>query len=385
MAWHYLLVFGHGAPKMALSGRSSGVSRCATSLLCALLVLCSGAGFAQSLRLEADRAGVLVGAGVQPLQSTWDAAYTKTLAREFSMVEPGDEMKWWVIRKTQDAFDFSQADRVVEFAREHGMKVRGHSLVWGWQNPEWLSKGQFTPQQLSGLMKQHIDTVLSHYRGKVFAWDVVNEAIDEKGALRSSLWYDKPGIGLTGKGTAYMEQAFRWAHEADPDALLFYNDGGGETLNAKSDAIYAIVKDFKKRGVPIHGVGLQMHLDLHADVAGIAANIRRLTALGVEVHVTEMDVALRVATDAQPVDPGDLERQASIYRDVARACLASPGCTAIQTWGFTDKHSWIGSHSHGTQGAALLFDASYRPKPAYEGLRKALAEGRSSVSGAPTQ
>jgi endo-1,4-beta-xylanase len=345
-----------------------------------VLVILEGLGWAQSLRVEGDRVGLLVGAGVEPFES-WEGAYIKILAREFSMVEPGDAMKWWVIRRQESGFDFSRADPVVEFAHKHGMKVRGHTLVWGRQNPEWLSKGRFAPPELSRLLKQHIDTVVSHYRSRVFAWDVVNEALDEKGTLRSTLWYDQPGIGLAGKGSAYMEQAFRWAHEADPDALLFYNDSGGEAMNAKSDAIYAMVKDFKARGVPIHGVGLQMHVDLHADVAGIAANIRRLTALGVEVHVTEMDVALRVGADEQPVEAGDLERQAAVYGEVARACLANPGCTAIQTWGFTDKHSWIRSHSHGTQGAALLFDAKYAPKPAYGALKEALAEGRGGSIG----
>jgi endo-1,4-beta-xylanase len=147
-------------------------------------------------------------------------------------------------------------------------------------------------------------------------------------------------------------------------------------VNPKSDAIYAMVRDFRQRRVPIDGVGLQMHIaNLHADVASISANIGRFTALGVQVHITEMDVAL-------PVDAGgsaraeDLERQADIYREIANACLAHRGCTAIQTWGFTDKYSWIGSHSKHTQGAALPFDRNYQPKPAYLALREALEKAR---------
>jgi endo-1,4-beta-xylanase len=148
-------------------------------------------------------------------------------------------------------------------------------------------------------------------------------------------------------------------------------------MNPKSDAIYAMVRDFRQSGVPIDGVGFQMHIaNLHADVASISANIGRFTALGVQVHITEMDVALPVDSNGNP-RPEDLQLQADIYRDIATACLARPGCTAIQTWGFTDKYSWIGSHSKKTLGAALPFDRNYRANPAYAALRNALEQARS--------
>ncbi len=182
------------------------------------------------------------------------------------------------------------------------MKVRGHCLVWGRYNPDWLTQGHFTTRQLSQLLREHITRVMKHYCGQVFAWDVVNEALDENGKVRDSLWYNQPGIGLAGKGTAYIEQVFRWAHEADPHALLFYNEAEGEGMNRKSDAIYAMVKDFKRRGVPIDGVGLQMHIptldaDMQAVAADVSANIARLTALGVQVHITELDVSLPLDSD----------------------------------------------------------------------------------------
>ena len=205
---------------------------------------------------------------------------------------------------------------------------------------------------------------------------MANEAFDEgkrTGELRSTIWYDAPGIGYAQKGPAYLAQCFRWAHEADPQALLFYNEAEAEPLNRKSDAIYAMVHDFKRQGVPIDGVGMQLHIGAELpDIASISANIARFTALGVQVHITEMDVSLPVDPDGNAVN-SDLQQQASIYRQVAEACLAHPGCTAIQTWGFTDKYSWIGSHSKKTRGAALPFDRNYQPKPAYEALRQALA------------
>lgn len=341
-----------------------------------LLLLLAATAVTPSLREAADQAHLQIGAAIRPSLFS-EAAYSATLAREFNMVEPEDAMKWWTVRAHADTFDFREGDEVIRFAQAHGMKVRGHCLVWDHDNPEWLTHNRYTPHQLSQILQEHIATVMQHYAGKVFAWDVVNEALDENGRVKDSPWYNQPGIGLAGKATAYIEQAFRWAHEADPHALLFYNDNGGEDLNPKSDAIYAMVKDFKQRGVPIDGVGLQMHVpNLELDIAAVAANIARLTALGVQVHITELDVSLPLDSNNN-AGHDDLLRQAEIYRGVARACLQSPGCTAIQTWGFTDKYSWIGSHSKKTRGAALLFDRNYQPKPAYRALRDALTQAKS--------
>lgn len=348
--------------------------------LCFLIPLLSSTAVGPSLRQAADRAHVLVGTAVRPALFS-EAAYSTTLTREFNMLEPEDAMKWWTLRPDVGTFDFSEGDKAVRFAQAHGMKVRGHCLVWDHNNPEWLTRGHFTTTQLLDLLHGHINTVMKHYRGRVFAWDVVNEALDENGQLKNSPWYNQPGIGLSERGTAYIEQAFRWAHEADPQALLFYNEAEGEGLNRKSDAICTMVRDFKRRGVPIDGVGLQMHISQPGrDLAAVAANIARLTALGLQVHITELDVALPLDASGS-VSHDDLMQQAEVYRGVVRACLQNPGCTAIQTWGFTDKYSWIGSHSHGTHGAALPFDRTYKPKPAYDAIldefssKRAIHEG----------
>jgi endo-1,4-beta-xylanase len=370
-------------------------------LVLAAAAFCLGSGAAvpeQSLREAARSSGLLIGTAVRPAQLS-EAAYASTLAREFNMVEPEDALKWEVVHPERESFDFSQADQIVDFAIRHGMKVRGHTLVWHRQNPQWLTEGNYASSELAQILELHIKTVVGHYRGKLFAWDVVNEAFDEShpGSLRSTLWRDQPGIDIASgselrassnparpepaarssqQSYSYIERCFRWAHEADPQALLFYNEAEAEVLNPKSDAIFAMVRDFRQRGVPIDGVGFQMHIaHLHADVASISANIERFTALGVQVHITEMDVALPIDPNGD-ARPEDLQLQADIYRQIANACLSHPGCTAIQTWGFTDKYSWIGSHSKHTQGAALLFDRTYRAKPACEALRQALEAGR---------
>ena len=361
----------------------------------------SGAGGVpeQSLREAAQASGLLIGTAVRP-PALSEPAYAATLAREFNMLEPEDALKWEVVHPERESYDFSQADQIVDFAARHGMKVRGHTLVWHRQNPKWLTEGKYTSGELAEILEKHIKTVVGHCRGKIFAWDVVNEAFDElhPGELRSTIWRDQPGIAIASsyepratsnpgrselearsskQSYSYIERCFRWAHEADPQALLFYNEAEAETMNPKSDAIYAMVRDFRQRGVPIDGVGLQMHIaNLHADVASIAANIQRFTALGVQVHITEMDVALPVDAEGN-ARAEDLQLQADIYRQIATACVSHPGCTAIQTWGFTDKYSWIGSHSKKTQGAALLFDRNYQAKPAYDALRGALEQVRS--------
>lgn len=327
-------------------------------------VLATGSGAPPTLRQAAERSDLLIGTAVRPYALS-EAAYSETLSREFNMVEPEDAMKWWIVRRRQGTFDFAEGDQIMRFAQVHRMKVRGHCLVWDHDNPKWLTAANFTPEQLSHLLQEHIATVMKHYAGQVFAWDVVNEALEEHGKVKDSIWFNAPGIGLSGKGTAYIEQAFRWAHAADPKALLFYNEADAENMNRKSDAVYAMVKDFKQRSVPIDGVGLQMHIShLDLDPKPVAQNIARLAALGLQVQITELDVSLPVEANGVMRDD-DLQRQAQIYRYVVDACLQSRACTAIQIWGFTDRYSWIGSHSQGTRGGALLFDKNYRPKPAY--------------------
>jgi len=327
-----------------------------------------------TLRQAATSANLLIGTAVRPSLFS-EVPYSATLSREFNLLEPEDAMKWSAIRHDGKAFDYHEGDEVVRFAEAHHMKVRACCLVWDHSNPQWLAKG-FSPAQLSNLLKDHITSVMKHYAGRVFAWDVVNEGLDEHGNPKDSIWFNQPGIGLSQKSIAYIEQAFRWAHEADPHALLFYNDNGGEGLGQKSDAIFTMLKEFKRRGVPIDGVGLQMHIfELDFKASAVAANIARLTALGLQVHVTELDVSLPLGAGGQ-VRIEDLNRQADIYGKVVRVCLQNPSCTAIQTWGFTDKYSWIGSHSRGTRGSALPFDRSYKPKAAYDAMLAGLASGR---------
>lgn len=314
---------------------------------------------APTLRSLAQPRGISIGAAVslQPLQT--DPQYRDTLARQFNMLTPENAMKFAAIHPSRNTYTFEDADSIVAFAQAHNMQVRGHNLAWYKTIPSWVTKGNFSRTELINILREHIMTVVSHYRGSVNIWDVVNEAIDNNGALRDSVW-------LRVIGPDYIDLAFRWAHQANPQARLFYNDYDGEGLGRKSDAIYNLLKGLLQRGVPISGVGLQMHIGLagYPKPQDVLANMKRLAALGLEVQITEMDVAIQ--GDPRSMD-AKLAAQAQIYRDMLSACLAVQNCTAFVMWGFTDRYSWI-PLATGHPDAPLIFDGEYRAKPAYDAL-----------------
>jgi len=326
-----------------------------------LLLIGSSPLPAQSLRSLADARGIHIGTAVAPSHLS-EAAYAETLAREFNQAEPENAMKFGPIHPGPKEYNFGPADAVVEFARAHRMDVRGHTLVWHNQVSNWVKNGNFTPEQLTAILDEHIQTVVGRYAGKVYAWDVVNEAFETDGSLRKTIWSGSPD---------YIEHAFRQAHEADPKALLFYNDYSAEVVNKKSDAIYKMAQDFKARRVPLDGVGLQMHVGLKPGaLSSMEANIKRLTDLGLQVQITELDVKLPLE-----VTPESLAAQAKVYGDIVGMCLRNAKCTAVQTWGFTDKYSWIPGANKGF-GAALELDVNYQPKPAYQAIQEALKIAR---------
>jgi endo-1,4-beta-xylanase len=315
-----------------------------------------------TLRSLAEEHGILIGAAVSASQLI-ERDYTQTLSREFNILTTENALKFEPVHPSRNQYSFTDADAIVSFAEANGMKVRGHTLVWHQQLPGWINQGTFTREEWISILHDHITTVVSHYKGQIYAWDVVNEAVADDGSLRNTVW-------LQGIGPEYIELAFQWAHEADPQALLFYNDYGASGLGGKSDAVYNLVKNLTESGVPIDGVGLQMHTSLESPPVfeDIAANFKRLNDLGLEVQVTELDVRIRV-----PATTADLTQQANIYRDMLDVCLSADDCTAFVMWGFTDRYSWIPSANPG-YGSALIFDESYNPKLAYYALIDVFAE-----------
>ncbi|MEU0153519.1 endo-1,4-beta-xylanase [Micromonospora fulviviridis] len=310
---------------------------------------------------------VRIGTAVDSRLLETDPRYRSTLAADFNAVTPEYVMKWAALEPTPGRYDWEAADRLVAFAEANGQAVYGHALVWHSSVPAWVSES-WSPARLREVLHKHITTVVSRYRGKVWAWDVVNEALAENGSLRQSIWLRKLGPG-------YLADAFRWAHEADPDARLFINDYGTEGRTKKADALWRLVRQLRSQGVPVQGVGFQSHLRADQDPTDIAGNLRRFGALGVAVAVTELDVRLQL-----PATPEKLVGQALLYQHVLEACLAVPTCESFTLWGFTDASSWVTYHYPG-YGAACVFDTDLKPKPAHASLIAELRERRSAPPG----
>ena len=304
-------------------------------------------------------------------------AYANLLSSQYSMLEPANAMKWDVTQPTLTTYNFQPGDELVAFAQANAMRVRGHNLCWYTQFPTWLAPyaATATPAQMATLLQNHITAEVTHFGSSVFAWDVVNEAFnDPTGSalptLRDSIWYDQPGIGQT--GTGYIAQAFQWARAANPNALLFYNDYNIEEPGPKFTAVLNMVQDFVKSGVPIDGVGFEMHvlLSYYPSAAELAQNMQALAALGLQVHITEMDVRLLLDANGN-ASAADLQTQAQVYQSILTVCLQQPNCTAFQVWGVSYNDSWIPSAFPGF-GAALPFDFNYQPTPAFYSLLTAM-------------
>ena len=314
---------------------------------------------AEPLRNAAAAAGKLVGAAVKSSLLN-DAVYAGVLGRHFNYLTAEFEMKWDAIERTRGSRDFRGGDAIVAFGQARGMQTKGHALIWHGSVPGWLAA--LPAAEFRAAFEAHIKAVAEHFRGQVAAWDVVNEAIGDDGSIRDTIFRQK-------LGDQYIADAFRLAKQADPQALLFYNDYGGEGLTLKADRIFSLVQGLRAQGVPIDGVGLQMHLNAASrpSDANITANIRRLVALGLSVNISEMDVRIReVPGTAQT----RLDTQKTVYHSVVGICIAEARCDGVTFWGFTDAQSWIDAQFGADD--PLIFDDQYAVKPAYYGVLDAL-------------
>jgi endo-1,4-beta-xylanase len=317
-------------------------------------------GPAPRVRALADRAGLRIGTAVDMTALADDAPYRAAVAREFSTVTAENVMKWEAVEPQQGVHDWAAADRLVDFARANRQLVRGHTLVWHNQNPSWVTEDAFTPAQLRAILRQHIIDEVTHFRGRIWHWDVVNEIFNDDGTWRDTIW-------LRSLGAGYVADAFRWAHQADPKAKLFLNDYNNEGVNAKSDAYYALVKQLRAQGVPVQGYGIQGHLAVQYGVPGdVLTNLRRFEKLGLQTAFTEVDVRMPL-----PADPIKVQAQAQGFTALLQACLLADRCVSYTLWGFTDRYSWVPGVFDG-EGSATPFDENLAPKPAYAALRDTL-------------
>jgi endo-1,4-beta-xylanase len=330
----------------------------------------SNGNASDSLRSLAANIGLQIGSAIIP-QDIETPSFAAIASSQFSVVTPGNAMKWQVVEPTEGTFDWSQADQLVAFAQANHQLVRGHTLLWHSQLPTWLTdgvaNGTISNAQLTNLLHQHITTEVSRYKGKIWQWDVANEFFTDTNPSQinpDDFWISHLGPGIIG-------QAFVWAHQADPHALLCYNDyniAGEDGSNAKSDAAYAWLKQELAAGIPISCVGDQGHLDTQFGFSGqlMQQDLARFASLGLKVAITEADVRTFVnnATDQVPTDHLATFAQPEEESQMLEACLALPQCISFTVWGFTDADSWVPGAFAG-EGYATIYDVKQQPKQAY--------------------
>jgi endo-1,4-beta-xylanase len=292
------------------------------------------------------------------------ATYNNVVAREFSSVTAESSMKFGALHTSLNVYDFRKADAIVAFAAKNNMRVHGHTLLWAKDSvqPSWLMNFQGDQAAWDELLKSHIQTVVKHFKGKVVSWDVVNEAYADNGTLKDNIWLRK-------LGPDYLSKAFFYAHEADPDALLFLNDYGQEFGGKKMAAILDFVANAKKINMPINGLGFQMHTVVRIDVSGLRNNLAKAVATGLMIHFSELDISVRYQKPENfDLDAALEAAQAAKFKEIVQVYMSVPKSQqfGITTWGVSDADTFM---NHGTANFdhdyPLLFDKNYNPKPAY--------------------
>ncbi len=328
------------------------------------VVLAGPASAASTLRAAAEAQNRYFGTELTGSMPS-NATIASIAGTQFDMVTPGNEMKWDTTEPSNGSYNFSPGDGIVSFAQSHNMRVRGHNLVWHSQLPSWVSS--LPLNQVQGAMESHITTEATHYKGKVYAWDVVNEPFNDNGTLRQDVFYNAMGSG-------YIADALRTAHAADPNAKLYLNDYNIEGENTKSNAMYSLAQSLLSQGVPLNGIGLESHFILGQIPSDMQANMQRFANLGLDVAVTELDDRIQL-----PASSANLQQQATDYANVVKDCLNVSRCVGVSQWGVGDADSWIPGTFSGW-GAATMYDSNYQPKPAYNAAVSALG-GSSSGGG----
>jgi len=288
-----------------------------------------------------------------------DATYRGLAASEFNQITAENVMKWETTEPNDNQFNFTAGDGIVAFANANNQVVHGHTLVWHSQTPGWVQGLSATAMRTA--MQDHITRLMARWPN-IPSWDVVNEAIGDNGALRTSFWLNTMGQG-------YIADAFRFARAADADADLCINDYSVEGTGTKSNLLFSTVQGLLNQGVPITCVGFQSHLIVGQVPSSFQSNLQRFANLGLKVRITELDIRIPL-----PADNNELTQQANDYRTVVNVCRAVAACSGITLWGIDDGHSWL-PNSCCPEGAPLLWNASYQQKPAYAAVNAAFGGG----------
>ncbi|EKM52184.1 glycoside hydrolase family 10 protein [Phanerochaete carnosa HHB-10118-sp] len=292
-----------------------------------------------------------------------DTGYTAILDdnTQFGQITPANSMKWDAIEPEQGVFTFTEGDQIADLAMTNAMLLRGHNCVWYNQLPSWVSDGTFTVAQLTSVIQNHCSTLVGHYKGQVYAWDVVNEPFNDDGTWRTDVFFNT-------LGTSYPQIALEAASQADPNAKLYINEYNIEFAGPKATALLSLVESLKSAGVPLDGVGFQCHFIVgEVSGSGLQTQLSTFAAQGVEVALTELDIRMTL-----PETPALLAQQKTDYNSVITACMSVESCVGITVWDWTDKYSWVPSTFSG-QGAACPWDENFVKKPAFDGIAAALS------------
>ncbi len=325
-----------------------------------------------------DWADFPIGGAINVRKVLKDRKLDSITKSNFNSLTATNDMKMYSIVKNDSIPDFTRVDSLVAYSEDNDMRLFGHALVWHYGLPKWISKTteEKGKDWTDAFLKKYIDTVMTRYKGDVAAWDVVNEAFDTKtGAYRNTFWYET-------FGPEYIEKSFRYAHEADPNARLFYNDFGQEKYPEKMDSIVAMILDFKKRGVPIHGIGLQMHLEMATTEAMIADALKKAASTGLLVHISELDIIFHKHNgdndnEGQQITELTEEMklaQAEKFKQVAllyRKYIPKDQQFGITFWDFNDRDTWL-KPIFDKKEWPTIFDESLEPKPGYYGFAEGL-------------
>jgi endo-1,4-beta-xylanase len=334
-----------------------------------------------SLKAAAEKLGLSIGVAVDATQLSKNSRYARIVREEFSSIVPENASKLDALLPKDSTYSFDQTDAIVAFARENKLSVHGHTLVWHRQIPNWISAKKRSSQEASKLLRNHISTVMSRYAKDIGSWDVLNEAVAARGGLHKSYW-------LESIGSSYIPNVFRWARNANSTAKLYYNEndigissrvGSKNESNSshnyrrlvnKSEATYRLLKKLLANGVPLDGIGLQMHIRPRytPSLEQLKLTLKRFASLGLDIRISELDVSLDI-----PVTEEKLLLQAEIYSEVFEACLSEPRCKSINIWGLSDAHSWVPVVFKNLD-KATIFAADLQKKPAYFSILKTLNE-----------
>lgn len=311
-----------------------------------------------------QQAGFHVGVAVDMAALLTNPTYKQIAQKQFNSITPENIFKPTYLHPQENQFNFILADSLAAFCKTNGKRLHGHTLVWHTQLPQWMMEYNGDWEKL---LKTHVQTIVSHFKGRVTSWDVINEAFNEDGTLRNSIWLRK-------LGSSYIEKAFRYAREADPEALLFYNDFNLVSNPNKLRSVLQLLNSMQARGVKVDGIGMQTHISVqYVEEEQVAEALYEVARHGYKIHLSEIDISINPNGGIIKNKDHLLQQQAFKLAGIVQHYKQLPPHLqyGITFWGISDADSWI-PQFYEREDYPLLYNRKYQPKPAYCKLKEAL-------------